>query len=110
MGANKKKSDASSEKTLSSAAGEKKKEGRDNVSKIEEKGRQKQRLAVLVEEAQGKKTLQGMRAITAQGFARISGIKISVANNFIRTLELKGVLSCIGGYSGHRVYKMNNQG
>jgi small subunit ribosomal protein S25e len=109
MGTNKKKSDASSERTLSSAAGEKKKEGRDNVSKTEDKGRQKQRLAVFVEEVQGKKTLQGMRAITAQGFARASGIKVSVANNFIRTLESKGVLSSIGGYSGHRVYKMNNQ-
>lgn len=108
MGANKKKSDAS-ERTLSSAAGEKKKEGRDNVSKTEDRGRQKQRLAVFVEEAQGKKTLQGMRAITAQGFARASGIKVSVANTFIRTLESKGVLSSIGGYSGHRVYKMNNQ-
>jgi small subunit ribosomal protein S25e len=107
MGTNKKKSDASSEKAVSNAAGEKKKEGRENASKIEDKGRQKQRLAVFVEEPQGKKTLQGMRAITAQGFARVAGIKVSVANNFIRSLESKGVLSSIGGYSGHRVYKMN---
>jgi small subunit ribosomal protein S25e len=106
MGTNKKKSDASSERTVSNAAGEKK-EGRENASKIEDKGRQKQRLAVFVEEAQGRKTLQSMRAITAQGFARASGIKVSVANNFIRSLESKGVLSSIGGYSGHRVYKMN---
>jgi small subunit ribosomal protein S25e len=107
MGTNKKKSDASSERTVSNAVGEKNKEGRENASKIEDKGRQRQRLAVFVEEAQGRKTLQGMRAITAQGFARASGIKVSVANNFIRSLESKGILSSIGGYSGHRVYKMN---
>jgi small subunit ribosomal protein S25e len=104
---NKKKSDVSSERTDSNAAGEEKKEGREHASKVEDKGRKKQRLAVFVEEAQGKRTLQGMRAITAQGFARASGVKVSVANNFIKTLESKGVLSSIGGYSGHRVYKMN---
>jgi small subunit ribosomal protein S25e len=106
MGTNKKKSDASSERAVSNAAGDKKKEGIDNANKMEDKGRQKQKLAVFVEEAQGRRTLQGMRAITAQGFARASGVKVSVANNFIRSLESKGVLSSIGGYSGHRVYKL----
>jgi small subunit ribosomal protein S25e len=107
MRTNKKKSDASSERTASNAAGEKKKEGGENASKSGDRGRQKQRLAVFVEEAQGKRTLQGMRAITTTGFARASGIKVSVANNFISSLESKGVLSSVGGYSGHRVYRMN---
>jgi small subunit ribosomal protein S25e len=106
MGTNKKKSGASSERASSNAGGDKKKEGVDNANKMEDKGRQKQKLAVFVEEAQGRRTLQGMRAITAQGFARASGVKVSVANNFIRSLESKGVLSNIGGYSGHRVYKL----
>jgi small subunit ribosomal protein S25e len=106
MGTNKKKSGASSERASSNAAGDKKKEGVDNANKMEDKGRQKQKLAVFVEEAQGRKTLQGMRAITAQGFARASGVKVSVANNFIRSLESKGVLANIGGYSGHWVYKL----
>ena len=106
MGTNKKKSGASSEKAGSNAGGDKKKEGVDNANKMEDRGRQKQKLAVFVEEAQGRRTLQGMRAITAQGFARASGVKVSVANNFIRSLESKGVLSNIGGYSGHWVYKL----
>jgi small subunit ribosomal protein S25e len=106
MGSNKKKSGSSSERTGSNAGGDKKKEGVDNANKMEDKGRQKQKLAVFVEEAQGRRTLQGMRAITAQGFARASGVKVSVANNFIRSLESKGVLSNIGGYSGHKVYKL----
>ena len=29
--------------------------------------------------------------------------KISVANSFLRSLESKGILRPIGGYSGHRI-------
>jgi small subunit ribosomal protein S25e len=101
MGANKKKSSASSDKTAS-GSGQTKKERKEDGAKLEDKGRQKQKLAVFVEEAQGRKTLQNLKAITTQGF----GVKISVANNFIKSLESKGVLTSVGGYSGHRVYKL----
>ena len=105
MGANKKKSSASSDKTAS-GSGQPKKERKEDGAKLEDKGRQKQKLAVFVEEAQGRKTLQNLKAITTQGFARASGVKISVANNFIKSLESKGVVTSVGGYSGHRVYKL----
>lgn len=104
MGANKKRSSASSEKTA--PAGEKKARKEDSI-RTEDRGTQKQKLAVFVEESQGRKTLQSMKAITAQGFAKASGVKISAANSFIKSLELKGVLTSVGGYSGHRVYKLN---
>jgi small subunit ribosomal protein S25e len=103
MGPNKKRSSASSEKNA--PAGEKKARIEDSI-RTEERGTQKQKLAVFVEESQGRKTLQSMRAITAQGFAKASGVKISAANSFIKSLELKGVLTSVGGYSGHRVYKL----
>ena len=103
MGANKKRSSTSSEKTASAGVGEKKERKEDRA---EDRGTQKQKLAVFVEESQGRKTLQSMKAITAQGFAKASGVKISAANSFIKSLELKGVLTSIGGYSGHRVYKL----
>jgi small subunit ribosomal protein S25e len=103
MGANKKRSSTSSEKTASAGVGEKKERKEDRA---EDRGTQKQKLAVFVEESQGRKTLQGMKAITAQGFAKASGVKISAANSFIKSLELKGVLTSVGGYSGHRVYKL----
>jgi small subunit ribosomal protein S25e len=103
MGANKKRSSTSSEKTASSGVGEKKERKEDRA---EDRGTQKQKLAVFVEESQGRKTLQSMKAITAQGFAKASGVKISAANSFIKSLELKGVLTSVGGYSGHRVYKL----
>ena len=103
MGANKKRSSTSSEKTASAGVGEKKERKEDRA---EDRGAQKQKLAVFVEEFQGRKTLQSMKAITAQGFAKASGVKISAANSFIKSLELKGVLTSVGGYSGHRVYKL----
>jgi small subunit ribosomal protein S25e len=67
---------------------------------------QKQKLSVLVEEANGRKALDNMKAITVHSFARTIGVKISVANAYIRSLESKNILMCVGGYSGHRVYQL----
>src|ERR687897_3520021 len=106
MEANKKKSGSFSEKSTSAESGGTKKDKKEDGAKVEDRGTQKQKLVVFVEESQGRKTLQGMKAITAQGFAKASGVKISAANSFIKSLELKGVLTNVGGYSGHRVYKL----
>lgn len=70
------------------------------------KPQQRQRLAVVVEEPAGMKAIQGMKSITSQGLARNVGVKISVAGAFIRSLEQKGVIKSVGGYSGHRVYQV----
>jgi len=45
---------------------------------------QKQKLSVLIEENQGMKSIGSMKAITVHGLARTLGVKISVANNFIK--------------------------
>lgn len=105
MGANKKKSSAASEKATSSGVTETKKDKKEDGAK-EDRGRQKQKLAVFVEESQGRKTLQNMKAITPQGFARASGVKVSVANSYIKSLESKGIIRNVGGYSGHKVYRL----
>jgi small subunit ribosomal protein S25e len=47
-----------------------------------------------------------MKAITPQGFARASGVKVSVANSYIKSLESKGIIRNVGGYSGHKVYRL----
>jgi small subunit ribosomal protein S25e len=47
-----------------------------------------------------------MKAITPQELARNAGVKISVANAFIKSLESKGIVKCVGGYSGHKVYQL----
>lgn len=106
MGGNKKKPVGASEKSaqtgpggaeIKPAAEEKKKVG---------KTQQKQKLAVLVEEPIGMRAIQGMKSITTQALARNIGVKISVANSFIKSLEAKGVVRTTGGYSGHKIYQL----
>jgi len=74
--------------------------------KLGSKPQQKQKLVVAIEEPQGMKVIQGMKAITMQGVARNMGVKVSIANTFIKSLEAKGVIKAEGGYSGHRVYQL----
>jgi small subunit ribosomal protein S25e len=50
-----------------------------------------------------------MKSITCQALARNVGVKISVANSFIKSLEERGVVKAVGGYSGHRVYQVIRQ-
>lgn len=65
----------------------------------------KQRLSVAIEEAAGRRALQNMKAITVQALARTLGVKISVANSFLRSMETRGLVKVAGGYSGHRIYQ-----
>ncbi len=51
------------------------------------------------------KTISSMKAITVQGVARTLGVKISVANNFIKNLENKNIIRNVGGFSGHKIYQ-----
>ena len=105
MGGNKKKPTGSSDKTVQvGPGGAEIKPASDEKKKA--KPQQKQRLAVVVEEPAGMKALQGMKSITTQAFARNVGVKISVAGAFIRSLEQKGMIKSVGGYSGHRVYQL----
>jgi small subunit ribosomal protein S25e len=103
MGGNKKKPAASSDKGATTGPGGEIKPAADEKKKA--KPQQRQKLAVAVDETQGMKALQGMKAVTIQSFARAVGVKISVANVFIKSLESKGAVRCIGGYSGHKVYE-----
>ncbi len=69
------------------------------------KPQQKQKLSVFIEENQGMKVLSSMKSITIHGLARTLGVKISVANNFVKNLENKNIVKNVGGYSGHRIYQ-----
>jgi small subunit ribosomal protein S25e len=105
MGGNKKKPVGSSDKTAQVGPG-----GAEIKPAAEEKKKakpqQKQKLAVIVEEPVGMKAISGMKSITTQALARNIGVKISVAGAFIRSLEQKGMIKSVGGYSGHRVYQL----
>ena len=59
-----------------------------------------------MDEGQAMKAVRTLRAITSQALARATGVKVSVANAFLRSLETKGVVRLIGGYSGHRIYEV----
>jgi len=101
MGGNKKKPTQSNTSKNQDNKETKKEESKKSSSK----NPQKQKLSVLIEENQGMKAIKSMKAITTHGLARTLGVKISVANNFIKNLENKHIIKNIGGYSGHRVYQ-----
>lgn len=82
---------------------------KDETKKPLGKVQQKQKLSVLLEESQGRRAIQSTKAITIQGIARAAGVKVSVANAYIKSLETKGIVKSVGGYSGHRVYKLVEQ-
>jgi small subunit ribosomal protein S25e len=65
---------------------------------------QKHKSSVLIDDLNDMNILKGMKSITAQAVSKILGVKISIANNYLKNLESKGVVNKIGGYSGHRVY------
>jgi small subunit ribosomal protein S25e len=105
----KKKPVGSSDKNAASDPTADAKSTKEDSKKTGSKAQQKQKLSVFIEESQGIKALQGMKAITIHAFARAAGVKISVANAFIRSVEAKGLVKSVGGNSGHRVYKLSKQ-
>jgi small subunit ribosomal protein S25e len=110
MGGMKKKPVGSSDKTAAASDPTSDvKSTKEDSKKTGSKTQQKQKLSVFVEESQGVKALQGMKAITIHAFARAAGVKISVANAFIKSAEAKGLVKSVGGNSGHRVYQLAKQ-
>jgi small subunit ribosomal protein S25e len=106
MGGNKKKPVGSSDKTAQVGPGGAEIKPAGEEKKKASKPQQKQKLTVMVEEPIGMRAIQSMKAITTQALARNIGVKISVASAFIRSLEQKGVIKPVGGYSGHRIYQL----
>ena len=107
MGGNKQKTAVGSSDKANTQVGDTKSSKKEDSKKIGSKQQQqRQKLSVLVEEPQGLKLLQNMKAITIQSYARSAGVKISVANAFIKSAESKGIVRNVGGYSGHKVYEL----
>lgn len=109
MGGTKKKSLSASAKSQETSSPQIQTE-----KKEEKKGKggpkqQKAKVSVIIDEKQGLKTLSGLKAITPHALARNLGVKISIANAFIRSLETQGSVRCVGGYSGHKVYELLQQ-
>ena len=99
-------------KTLSSskATGQQPSDGTNKPKKDETKPQiksQRHKYSVIIEDINDVSILKGMKAITIQSISKVLGVKISIANNYIRNLESKGTVKFIGGYSGHKVYSLN---
>jgi small subunit ribosomal protein S25e len=100
-------------KTLSSSksTGQQPSEGTNKLKKNDPKPQiksQKHKSSVLIEDINDVSILKGMKAITVQSISKVLGVKISIANNYLRNLESKGMLKLIGGYSGHKVYSFKS--
>ena len=99
-------------KTLSSskATGQQPSDGTNKPKKDETKPQiktQRHKSSVIIEDINDISILKAMKAITVQSISKVLGVKISIANNYIRNLESKGTVKFIGGYSGHKVYSLN---
>ena len=68
---------------------------------------QKHKSSVIIDDINDTSIIRGMKAITVQSLSKVLGVKISIANNYIRNLESKGLIKFVGGYSGHKVYSYN---
>jgi small subunit ribosomal protein S25e len=68
---------------------------------------QKHKSSVIIDDVNDQSILRGMKAITVQSLSKALGVKISIANNYLRNLESKGIIKTVGGYSGHKVYSYN---
>jgi small subunit ribosomal protein S25e len=100
-------------KTLSSSksTGQQPSEGTNKLKKNDPKPQiksQKHKSSVIIEDINDVSILKGMKAITVQSISKVLGVKISIANNYLRNLESKGMLKLIGGYSGHKVYSFKS--
>jgi len=105
MGGTKNKSSGASPKSQddgSQQAGVKKDKGGKGLP-------QKAKITVVLNEEHAMKALAGLKAITPQELARKTGVKISIANAFIRSLESKGTIRYVVGYSGHKVYALTQE-
>jgi small subunit ribosomal protein S25e len=107
MGGTKKKSLGASSKSQEGASPQGQTEKKEEKKKGEKQ--QKSKITVILDEKQSMKSIPGLKAVTPTSLAKNLGVKISVANAFIRSLEAKGTVRRVGGYSGHMVYELLEQ-
>ncbi len=110
MGGTKKKTLASMEKSqddsASSAAGGGEEKGKKKSEKTKVVGERK-RVDVLLPRTSDQelmKTLGSLKAITIYGAARSLSVNAAVARVVLSSLESKGMVKRVGGFSGHYVW------
>ncbi|MFQ5970048.1 MAG: MarR family transcriptional regulator [Nitrososphaerales archaeon] len=109
MGGTKKKSLSASSKAQETSSPQIQTEKKEEKKVKGGPKQQRAKISVIIDEKEGLKALSGLKAITPHALARNLGVKISIANAFIRSLESEGSVRCVGGYSGHKVYELLQQ-
>ena len=108
MGGVKKKPLASMEKSQDGADQPQADETKGKKGKEQKAGPQQRKQLSVVAPRMGDdaiiKTLSPLKAITTYGASRVLGVNASVAVSVLRQLETKGMLTKVGGFSGHAVW------
>jgi small subunit ribosomal protein S25e len=111
MGGTKKKTLASMEKSqddnANSAAGGGDQPGKKKTEKTTKVVGERKRVDVLLPRGSDQellKTLTSLKAITIYGAARSLAVNAAVAKLVISSLESKGMLKRVGGFSGHYIW------
>ncbi len=103
LGGVKKKSIGQSEKRQKMEPVKKDKHSKQSTTQMQTKI--KNMMVPKLDDAEAEKIFGSMKAITIYSTAKNLGVNASIAWNLIRNLEAEGILTKIGGYSGHYVYK-----
>ena len=110
MGGTKKKTLASMEKSqddsATTAGGGGEEKGKKKTEKTKVVGERK-RVDVLqprMNDQELMKSLASLRAITLYGAARSLSVNAAVAKSVLSSLEAKGLVKRVGGYSGHYIW------
>ncbi|MFQ5572869.1 MAG: MarR family transcriptional regulator [Nitrosopumilaceae archaeon] len=107
MGGAKKQSPAQAEKKQSTEAA-KKSGTKSKKGKKDDKGEEKSvkaEIRVILTDEQAMKAIKGAKVITVQELARLTGVKISTANVYLKKSLENGTVKRVGGHSGHHVYQ-----
>ncbi len=105
MGGNKKKTLAAMEKEQMRE--ELKKQGllqKKKEKKPEEKNKSKSEFIMTLSEAEVMKVIKGMPYVTPYQLSKATGVKVSVAKDFLEQLRSKGYIKIVGGTSGRYIY------
>ena len=70
-----------------------------------EGGPKKAEITVVVNEKEATRIVQNSKVITTYELARQTGVKVSAANIFLKDSLKKGIIECVGGFSGHYIYR-----
>jgi small subunit ribosomal protein S25e len=53
--------------------------------------------------------MKSLKAMTLYSVSKALGVTVSAANQFLKSLESKGIVERVGGFSSHYIYKFKAQ-